>query len=64
MSGLKFDCCLTTCKICCYRDKYHKCKLESTCDELTFKQVTFEDKTGKNIGNRQVISVVNGMYRT
>ena len=34
------------------------------CDELTFKQVTFEDKTGKNIGNRQVISVVNGMYRT
>ena len=39
-------------------------QMKYICDKLTFKQVTFEDKTGKNIGNRQVISIVNGMYRT
>ena len=60
--GMKFDCCLLTCTICCKDNLYRKCKKEWSNDALSYKVVSFEDKTGLKSGNRQNVKNINGLH--
>ena len=60
--GMKFDCCLSTCTICCKDNKYIRCQKEWSDQALSYKVISFEDKTGLKTGNRQNVRNVNGLH--